>query len=163
MLQCAILHHSVMSDSLQRHGLQPTRLLWSWDSPGKNTGEACHALLQGIFPTQGLNPGLLHYKWILYRLSHQGSPHGTMDAVVSRMRRETSDMFGEHQGRLPGESNLLWGPVEKLEVSQRKGGNTGRPVRKSGKCWKQWKGPQVRASTAYLRNWKKCNCNGIRN
>ena len=32
-----------------------------------------HALLQGIFPTQGLNPGLPHCRWILYRLSHQGS------------------------------------------------------------------------------------------
>ena len=43
------------------------------DSPGKNTGMGCHALLQGIFPTQGLNPGLPHYKQILYHLSHQGS------------------------------------------------------------------------------------------
>ena len=44
------------------------------DSPGKNTGGSCHALLQGIFPTQGQNPGRLHYKQILYHLSHQGSP-----------------------------------------------------------------------------------------
>ena len=44
-------------------------------SPGKNTGVGCHALLQGIFPTQGSNPGFLHYKWILYQLSHQGSPY----------------------------------------------------------------------------------------
>ena len=44
------------------------------DSPGKNTGVHCHAFLQGIFPTQGLNPGLPHYRWILYHLSHQGSP-----------------------------------------------------------------------------------------
>ena len=44
------------------------------DSPGKNTGVGCHALLQGIFLTQGLNPGLPHCRWILYRLSHQGSP-----------------------------------------------------------------------------------------
>ena len=34
----------------------------------------CHALLQGIFPTQGLNPGLLHCRWILYQLSHKGNP-----------------------------------------------------------------------------------------
>ena len=39
-----------------------------WDSPGKNTGVGCHALLQGIFLTQGLNPGLLHCRWILYCL-----------------------------------------------------------------------------------------------
>ena len=40
------------------------------DSPGKNTGVARHALLQGIFPTQGSNPGPLHCRWILYHLSH---------------------------------------------------------------------------------------------
>ena len=44
------------------------------DSPGKNTGVGCHALLQGIFPIQGLNPGLPHCRWILYHLSHQESP-----------------------------------------------------------------------------------------
>ena len=44
------------------------------DSPGKNAKVGCHALLQGIFPTQGLNPGILHCRWILYRLSHQGNP-----------------------------------------------------------------------------------------
>ena len=44
------------------------------DSPGKNTGVGCYALLQGIFPTQGLNPGLPHCRRILYQLSHQGSP-----------------------------------------------------------------------------------------
>jgi len=43
------------------------------DFPGKNTGVGCHALLQGIFPTQGWKPGLPHFRWILYRLSHQGS------------------------------------------------------------------------------------------
>ena len=44
------------------------------DSPDKNTGVDCHALLQGIFPTQELNPSLLHCRQILYCLSHQGSP-----------------------------------------------------------------------------------------
>ena len=44
------------------------------DSPGKNTGVGCHAILQGIFSTQGSNPGLPHCRWIPYRLSHQGSP-----------------------------------------------------------------------------------------
>ena len=43
------------------------------DSPGKNTGVGCHALFQGIFPTQGLNPGLPHCRRILYQLSCQGS------------------------------------------------------------------------------------------
>ena len=50
-------------------GLQPTRLLCLWDSPGKNTGVGCHFLLQGIFLTQGSNPCLLHllcWQEILY-------------------------------------------------------------------------------------------------
>ena len=41
-------------------------------SPGKNTGVGCHVLLQGIFPTQGLNPGLLHCRQILSGLTHEG-------------------------------------------------------------------------------------------
>ena len=44
------------------------------DSPGKNTDMGCHALLQGIFPNQGSNPGLPHCRWILCHLSHQRSP-----------------------------------------------------------------------------------------
>ena len=48
----------------------PTRLLCPWDFPGKNTGVGCHCLLQRIFPTQGSNPGLLHCRQMLYRLSH---------------------------------------------------------------------------------------------
>ena len=45
-----------------------------WNSPGQNTGVGSHSLLQGIFPTQGSNSGLLHYRQILYQLSHKGSP-----------------------------------------------------------------------------------------
>ena len=45
------------------------------DSPGNNTGVDCYALLQRIFPTQGSNPGLLHCRWILYWLRHEGSPN----------------------------------------------------------------------------------------
>ena len=45
-----------------------------WDSPDKNTQVHCHFLLQGIFPTQGLNPGLLCCWQILYHLRYQGSP-----------------------------------------------------------------------------------------
>ena len=44
----------------------PTRLLCPWDFPGKNTGVGCHFLIQGIFPTQGLNLSLLMGRWILY-------------------------------------------------------------------------------------------------
>ena len=61
--------HSVMFNSLQPHGLYRP-----WNSPGQNTGVGSLSLLQGIFPTQGLNPGLLHCRRILYQLSHKGSP-----------------------------------------------------------------------------------------
>ena len=60
-----------MSNSLQPHVLYPWRLLRPWNSPGKNTGVGCHFLLQGIFLTQGLNPGLLYCRQIVYCLSHQ--------------------------------------------------------------------------------------------
>ena len=61
---------SVVSDSLWPHGLYSP-----WNSPGQNTVVGCHAFLQGIFPTQGWNPGLPHCRWILYQLSHKGSPN----------------------------------------------------------------------------------------
>ena len=67
--------HSVVSSSLQPHGVySPTRLLCLRNSPGKNTEVGSHSLLQGIFLTQGSNPGLPHCRQILYHLSHQGSP-----------------------------------------------------------------------------------------
>ena len=60
---------SVVSDSLWAHGLYSP-----WSSPGQNTGAGSLFLLQGIFPTQGLNPGLPHCRQILYQLNHKGSP-----------------------------------------------------------------------------------------
>ena len=60
-----------MSDSLQPHGLQVHGLQ---NSSGRNTGVGSLSLLQGVFPTQGLNPGLPHCRRILYQLSHKGSP-----------------------------------------------------------------------------------------
>ena len=59
---------SVVSDSLQPHGLYSP-----WNSPGQNTRVGSLSLLQEIFPTQGSNPGLPHYRQICYQLSHQGS------------------------------------------------------------------------------------------
>ena len=53
---------SLMLDFLQPHGLWRSL----WNSPGQNTGVGYHALLQGVFPTQGLNPGLPYCRWILY-------------------------------------------------------------------------------------------------
>ena len=73
-IQQAKWSRSVVSDSFWPHGLYPTRLLHPWDFPGKSTGVGRHFLLQGILPTQGLNPDLPHCRQTLYRLSHQGSP-----------------------------------------------------------------------------------------
>ena len=60
---CAVLSYSVMSDSLQPHGLYSP-----WNSPGQNTGMGSLSFLHGTFPTQGWNPGLLHCRQILYQL-----------------------------------------------------------------------------------------------
>ena len=62
--------HSVMSDSLRPHGLYSP-----WNSPGQKTGVGSRSLSQGIFPTQGSNPGLPHCRQILYQLSHRGNPN----------------------------------------------------------------------------------------
>ena len=59
---------------LRPHELQPAKLLYPWDFPGKNTGVGCHVLLQGIFPTQRLNLNLPHWQANSLPLSHQGSP-----------------------------------------------------------------------------------------
>ena len=75
--------HTVVSDSLQPRGLWPTRLLCPWNSPGKNTAVDSHSLLQGIFLTQGLNPGLLHCRQILYYLSCHGSTQSSCSASHS--------------------------------------------------------------------------------
>ena len=61
---------SVMSDFLQHHGLNSP-----WYSPDQNTGVDSLPLLQGIFPTQASNQGFPLCRWILYQLSHMGSPH----------------------------------------------------------------------------------------
>ena len=58
--------HSGVPSSLRPHGLYSP-----WDSPGQNTGVGSLSLLQGIFPTQGSNPGLPHCRQILYQLSHR--------------------------------------------------------------------------------------------
>ena len=62
---------SVLSDSFRPHGLY---IYSPWNSPGQNIGVGSLSLLQGIFPTQGSNPGLPHSRWIPYQLSHKGSP-----------------------------------------------------------------------------------------
>ena len=62
------------------------------DSPGKNTGVGCHALLQGVFLTQGSNLGLLHCRWILYALSHLRSP---IHEETKQNRKERKEKGGQ--------------------------------------------------------------------
>ena len=63
---CATLSDPMISDS--EIPFSP------WNSPGKNSGVGSLCVLQGIFPTEGLNPGLPNFRWILYQTSHKGSP-----------------------------------------------------------------------------------------
>ena len=65
---------SVESDSWDPIDCSPPGSSGSWDSPGKNTGVGCHALLQRIVPTPWSNPGLLHGRQILNHSSYLGSP-----------------------------------------------------------------------------------------
>ena len=92
-----------MSDSVRPHRRQPTRLHSLWDSPGKNTGVGCHFLLQGLFPAQGSNPGLLHCRWILYQLSHKGSP-GDCTAAAARSLQSCPTLCNPIDGSPPGSS-----------------------------------------------------------
>ena len=78
--------HSVMPDSLRSHGLQPITLLCPWGFPGKDIGVVCHFLLQGIFPTQGSNPGLLHCRQILYQPSYQGKMEGSQRLILYKLK-----------------------------------------------------------------------------
>ena len=113
-----------MSNSLRPHGLCSP-----WNSPGQNTGVGSCSLFQGIFPTQGSNPGLLHCRWILYQLSHKGSPsmrkvcpkRGTDQAVPSKStisggendptafnRQRRGQEMGGEAGRSPGSERQPW-------------------------------------------------------
>ena len=63
---CACMHTRAQVCLTLRDTVEPTRLLCPWNSPCKNTGASCHFLLQGIFPTQRLNLGLLHHRQMFY-------------------------------------------------------------------------------------------------
>ena len=86
---------SVMSNSRQPHGLYSP-----WNSPRQNTGVGSLSLLQGIFPTQGSNPGLPHCRRILYQLSYKGSPR-ILEWVA----------YPSSRGYLPDPGIELWSPA----------------------------------------------------
>ena len=80
---------SIVSDSLQPHGLHPARLPCPWDSPGKNTGVGCHALLQGIFPSQGSNSFSCFLHWQVGSLPVAPSGKPIMKVVQLEIEEQT--------------------------------------------------------------------------
>ena len=86
---CLAVHYS-----FRHHGLQPTRLLCLWNSPGKTTGVGGHFLLQGIFLTQGLNPCLL--------VSYTGRRILYLTSLVAQMVKRPSVYNAEDLGSIPG-------------------------------------------------------------
>ena len=143
--------HSAVSDSLRPHERQPTGLLCPWDSPGNNTGVGCHSLLQGVFLTQQSNPGLLHCRQILYRLSYEASPK----KCPSEPGRPADTLGCAHPGQPPsplrvGNAALqprkrpqgAWGP-----------GSGGSPDRNSSCPTAGLSGPRQVASPASSKQW----------
>ena len=106
-----VLGHSAMSNSFQSHRLQPSRLLCPWDSPSKDAGMDCHALLQGIFQIRGSNLSflwLLHCRWILYHWA-TGKPHSYIRLVAMAPHSSTLAWkipWTEEPGRLQSMGSL---------------------------------------------------------
>ena len=98
----------MVPSSLLLHGLYSP-----WNSSGQNTGVGSLFLLQGIFPTQGSNSGFPHCRWILYQLSHKGSPskfHNVFTDVSTLVQRPRSQTYSEIfriSGVGPGPSYLV--------------------------------------------------------
>jgi len=122
-----VIHTCVFSwsNSLWPHGLWSARLLCPYDFPAKNTGVGCHFLLQGIFPTQGLNLHLLillHCRQILYLLGHRGSPfiylYKTVNAIREKLRRQSNECHGEYTVVLNGMVRLDLMKEETVEGSK---------------------------------------------
>ena len=113
---------SVVSNSLGPHGSYPTRFLYLWNFPGKNTGVGCHSLLQGIFLSQEVNLGLLHFRQILYHLSHQGSQLSFTD-----MQYQSWIFIGRTDAE--AQSPIFWPPDAKSWLT--------RKDPDAGKDWRQ--------------------------
>ena len=112
--------------------LQPTRFLCPWNSLGKNTGVGCNSLLQGIFPTQGSNLGLLHFRQILYHLNPQSQLIMLWDIYM--------DLFSSSQQMLTNQ----WSAVDFHGLLQPGTGNT----LSCPKCGRSW------GTGARLLSWK---------
>ena len=106
--------YSVISNSLPPYRLWPARFLCPWDFSGKNTGVGSHSLLQGIFPTQGSNPSLLHllhWQADSLQLHHLGRPvkHYSLITLEVHHRHGWSEAFsGWRRFSLHPLSSTLW-------------------------------------------------------
>ena len=88
------------------------------DSPGKNTRVCCHALLQGIFPTQGSNPGLPHCGWILNQLSYKGRPRILKWVAYPFSRRSSWPRNRTRASCIAGRFFTNWAIREALMINQ---------------------------------------------
>ena len=112
-LCCAVLRPLVMTDCDPVDCSSPSSSVHR-DSPDRNIGVGCHALLQVMFPTQGSNPGLLPSMWILYQLSHHGSPWDYGDWQV-----QLADWRLKERGTvLPVGRPLAWSPESQSSRSR---------------------------------------------
>ena len=127
-----------MSNSLQPHGLEPTRLRCLWASPGKNTRVGCHSLLQGIFLNQGLDPALLYCRHrdvataVLLGNSGQVSPRCDQQTEVWQSLRRTQAKKAT-LGQTPG--NKKWRSNSQSSLSK----------------WTTYKGPRCHGSSITSR------------
>ena len=129
LLCCCCWVTSAMSNSLWPYELQPARLLCPWDSLGKGTRVGCHALLQGIFPTQGSNPGILHFRQILYHcLEHRGAP---LTALGSQKRPSWLKNCNWKKCQVPLQWEETLKALQNLNFLQGRGQN----LRQSGWKW----------------------------
>ena len=144
LCQCSqSVSRSVMSNSLQPHA----RLLGLWNSPGKNTGVGCHALLQGIFPTQGLNPGLLHCRFFTIWATREVLKFHLSCALALTIMIDKESHLTDPGGTSGKEPNCQWGGIIDIGFipgsGRAPGGGDGNPLQypclgnplDRGACW----------------------------
>ena len=109
MILCVHVHAQLLSHVwLWPHGLLPIRLLCQWNFPSKNTGASCNFLLQGIFPTQGSSPRLLHLTYWQTDFYYCATWEATMKSVGLNLQ--------EHWSRLPFPSPILGNKHHNLKI-----------------------------------------------
>ena len=115
-----------------------------WNSPGQDTGVGSLSLLQGIFPTQESNPGLSHCRWILYQLSHEGSPK-ILEWVALQHSVRKGMKLGIH----------LWEPEPQVGVWLWWSHHVGRKLKphRDAMCMLSDQQPQVRSRSETSTMW----------